>query len=194
MATGLKVVAAANKHVVVIEVVVNRAASQLRQQRRNVAIEPANQCVDRGAECRVVDEGAMPGDHVPAVEQIPVEVAMNRGVIEVGERSSKGADAAAKVLDQFACPARRIGECNARHVRDSPDEMCSSVRRDHLGDRVTGEGAGHSRNDVERGADMHQCPLLRLEHRARLERVRELEHESLAACGLQQKVLIALTG
>ena len=52
----------------------------------------------------------------------------------------------------------------------------------------------HTGTERDAARRVFHCRVLRLEHRQALRRVRDLEDETPAGCGGQQKILIALAG
>ena len=188
------IVAAAHQHVVVVEVAVDRAARQLAEQRRGVPIELADQRVDRGAELAIGDARAMAVDRGAAVREVPVEVAVQRGVVEAVERSGQLGDRRAEPLEQRGTAARRAGERHARQVRHQPRQVDAAIRRGHRGQR----GAARQRLDArgQRRAPRHVLhrALLGGQERPVLAGAGDLQHQARLVVDRQQEVLVALAG
>ena len=127
--------------------------------------------------------------------QVPVEVAMNRGVVETVQRAIEAADGPAKAFEQRGRARANLSEGNALEIGDEPHEM--NIARHH-GDQVAGPRRQRVRAQRDPSGDVRHRGVLGLEHRTIFGRVRDLEHEATSPqsaslrCRFQEKVLIPL--
>ena len=95
-----RIVAAADEHVVIVRIVVDRRSPQSSEQTRVVSFNPGRHPLDEGAQILVLHQSDALPDDGETVGQIPVEVAMDGGVIERGQRAIHGTDPPPEILEQ----------------------------------------------------------------------------------------------
>ena len=105
--------------------------------------------------------------------QVPVEVAMNRGVVETVQRAIEAADGPAKAFEQRGRARANHSEGNALEIGDKAHEM-STAR--HHADQVTRPRRQRVRAQRDPTCDVRHRGVLRLEHRTIFGCVRDLEH------------------
>src|SRR5262245_13128775 len=92
-----EIIAAADDHIVIVRVVVNRALAKPRQDRLDIAFKLVREVDYESPHFVVLDQRPVFTNHAQAVGQIPVEIAVNGGMIKTGERAIKLADAPSEI-------------------------------------------------------------------------------------------------
>ena len=184
--------AAANEHVAIVQVAVNRSVGKGVEERGGARVERRDEAIDRAAELGVGYESSIARHHRASVREIPVEIAMDRRRIEVRERRAQRPDAAPELFEERCGAMRCEREGPSGKPGDSPCEVLLSIGARNAHERLTIRGEQYARGDVDARGDVRERGLLRLEERALLARVGDLEHESRAVRPLDAEVLIAL--
>jgi hypothetical protein len=94
-------------------------------------------CVVRHARQVLLDDGI-------GARQIPVEVAMNRGVVETAERSIEAADGPAKALEQRRRAGANFSEGSGLEIGDEPHEMNTARPTPMRSPDRVGSACGHN--------------------------------------------------
>ena len=113
----------AHENVVVVEVPVYGAPHEPGQQRRRVPIELGREMVDRGHDVVAREPSPFGDDRLPGLCQVPVEVAMNRRVIEPVEGAAQLSHRATQVGEKRERPVGHRCKRSSWKVRDQPDEV-----------------------------------------------------------------------
>ncbi len=121
--------------------------------------------------------------------EVPIEVAVQRGMIEARERAVQRADGSSKVFEQRVCVSCGVAERLPIDPRDEADEVTVGACDDPVGRRVQDfQRHGH---EAGRREVLHD-EVLGLEHGAAFARVGDLEDEPRPARLRQADVLVAL--
>src|SRR5947209_5914605 len=89
--------------------------------------------IDRGDDRIMRDEIPLRGDDGSRVREVPIEVSVNRGVVEAFEGAVERTDLPPEVAPKLARPAPRAGERRTWDPCDRPHEVVLSRRRRHAG-------------------------------------------------------------
>jgi hypothetical protein len=88
-----------------------------------VTVEALDQRVDRSGGVAVANQRPELVDNSTSPRQIPVEVAMDRRMIEPRERAPEARDGAAEILDEGRRAVAERCHRHARQIGDRPDRM-----------------------------------------------------------------------
>src|SRR5262249_53828799 len=78
---------AADQNIVIVEIIVDRRFRQRVEKWRGVSLEVGEQLVDCWKDRVAGEQRTIRRDDLPRVREIPIEVAMNGRVVEIGERA-----------------------------------------------------------------------------------------------------------
>ena len=184
--------AAFDEDVVIIGIVVDGGQGQTGES-------PAAPRVDRLGEARderphggFLDERRGLAHQGQSTRQVPVEVAMDRRMIEAVEGRVERGHGAAEVFEQIDRMRRQGPQRLSREPRQQPDEVTRTGWRRDLRDQRAVDRRHDPRTQRRATADMRQRGVLRLEQEAIVSAVGDLQDEPLARGGLQQEILIPL--
>ena len=163
-----------DQHVVVVRVGVDDAASERRQPRHDMRGVMAGDSRDVAAQHCVIHQREVGRDHIGGVGQVPVKCAVERRMIERGQRAIEAPHGPTDIASQCVGVERRRAERAAVERRDHPHHVGPM-----LGDVATVDGRDQLRREPCAGEVTHDCALS-LEHFARFIRVGELEDEAFA--------------
>src|SRR5256885_3390040 len=120
---------------------------------------------------------------------------MERWLIDGLQDVRQAADVAAEVLEQFRGAMSHVGEQPSFEMCHCPHEVSTPPASVEHGERAAIRRADDARRRGAVLAEVRQHPLLCLEQRPFLARVRDLEDESATAiCAIDDEILIAFAG
>ena len=114
-----------HQQIVVIEVVMDRAPPQLSKQGLCLNGKAAQRLVDPLAEQRIFDQSAMALDHLPPPRQIPVQLAMDRRMVKIGQAPIELPEAPPQISEQAVRVVSHLGQRPPRQKRDQPEKVDS---------------------------------------------------------------------
>ena len=191
-----------HQQIVVIEVIVDRTAPQLTQHGLGLSRKLAQRLVDPLAKQRILDQPAMALDHLPAPRQVPVQLPMDRRMVEIGQAPIELSQPTSQIGEE---PIRVVAHLPQRppwEKGDQPNKVnsglptaCWKCRQRHLAEPLPSEGRTDPRSDPKRIPRLpqvgHHC-LLGLKHRPGLQPVRNLQDVAGRALDRDPKVLVAI--
>ena len=125
----------------------------------------------------IADERKILADDPRRVGEVPVKVTMDARMIEVRERRIETANRSTEAFEQCRRARACLGQRSAGEVGDDTDELGAAGGRD---DRLAREGRHDARAEPRAPRHVLHRRILRLEHRAILGRIRDLQHVAVA--------------
>ena len=147
---------------------------------------------DERAQRRVLDERRQLADERQAGREVPVELAVDGGVIESGQRGVELRHLAAEILQQLGRVVGHRSQGHAVEPRQQPDEMPDSRGGRDLGDGGAVDARHEPRAERRPPRHVRERGVLGFQEIARVGRVGDLQHEAVTRGGPQGEVLIAL--
>ena len=185
---------AVHERVPVVAVAVDDGLPEAGQHGRDL-VEALEEALGQCAPRRVGDAGQRVAD--PArPREVPLQLAMGRGVIEAGERAVHVSKEAPEALVQLVRPGPRLGQRHAVDPRQEERETSVAPRVRDPGDGPAVEG-GHDPRQRQRRRLASQVPQDVRQHRdeARVAlAVHDLQHERAAVGGVEAEVVVELAG
>ncbi len=180
-----------DEDVVVVGIVVHRGPAQSGEPGGVAPLDPIGELRDERAHRRVLHLRRPFAHERQPLRQVPVELAVDRRMVEAVERGVQLGDGSPDVLEEIG---GRLGlrEGHARQPRQHAHVVARPGRRDDGGDPRPVARRHDARTAVGPAGNARKRLVLRLEQRAVLCRIRDLQHRAIAAGGLEQEILVAL--
>ena len=114
------------------------------------------------------------GDARHRLRQVPIECAFERRLVDRLQDPAQSADVSSEIREQLRRPVGSVGEQASVEMRHRPHEVPAATAPIERGERITVRRADDARRRDAVLAKARQHPLLCLEQRPLLARVRDL--------------------
>ncbi len=173
-----------DEDVVVVKVAMDDAAPEPREERDDVGPMVRCERSDPVGERRVGDQGDETLDDVLRVREVPIEIAMEAGMIKGRECAAQTADRATEVAPHGVGRETRDAESGTRQCRDESNEL-GTVRAD-----LVAQDGRDQPGSESAWLQMEHHRTFRLEHLTPFGDIGQLEDEALPGLGLEEDVLV----
>ena len=163
-----------NEHVVVVRVVVHCRAAQAREARGIVCLDPTRQTADECAHRGIFDERQELADERQTCREVPIEIAMNRWVIESLQCLIEPGNRASDIFQELRRMILHGAKRHAVDPREHADEMTDARARRDFRDRRAGQCGYDTRTEIDPPGGMVERRVLCLEQRAAVHRTGDL--------------------